>query len=109
MFLCSANTVLLNGNPLLRYDGYYLLSDWLEVPNLWQRSRAVLSQAAARVLLGAPRESALPEDRPVLLACYGLLSIVYRWVVVILILSFLYRVLRPLELELLAHLLIAAS
>ena len=103
MFLCSANTVFLNGNPLLRYDGYYLLSDWLEVPNLWQRSRAVLSNLVGRLMLGTPREAALPEERPFLLACYGVLSVVYRLFVVVVILTFLYRVLRPLELELFAH------
>ena len=103
MFLCSVNTLFLNGNPLLRYDGYYLLSDWLEIPNLWQRSREVLSDLAGRVLFGSPRESALAEERPLLLACYGTLSVAYRWVVIVLILTFLYRVLRPLELELLAH------
>ena len=34
MMVCSVGTVLLNGNPLLRYDGYYILSDVLDVPNL---------------------------------------------------------------------------
>ncbi|NLS93506.1 MAG: HlyD family efflux transporter periplasmic adaptor subunit [Planctomycetaceae bacterium] len=103
MVLCSVNTVFLNGNPLLRYDGYYLLSDWLEVPNLWQRSRAVLSNAAGRLLLASPNKPALPEDRPVLLGIYGVLSVVYRFVVIVAILGLLYRVLRPMELEILAH------
>ena len=34
MFICSVNTILFNANPLLRYDGYYVMSDWLEIPNL---------------------------------------------------------------------------
>src|SRR5262249_36467815 len=34
MFICSVNTVLFNANPLLRYDGYYVMADWLEIPNL---------------------------------------------------------------------------
>jgi putative peptide zinc metalloprotease protein len=32
--VCSVNTVVLNANPLMRFDGYYILSDWLEIPNL---------------------------------------------------------------------------
>ena len=40
--LCSVNTVLVNGNPLLRYDGYYLLSDLMEQPNLSQKSKEAL-------------------------------------------------------------------
>ena len=34
MFICSVNTVLFNANPLLRYDGYYVTADYLEIPNL---------------------------------------------------------------------------
>ena len=34
MVVCSVSTVVFNGNPLMRYDGYYVLADWLEiVPN----------------------------------------------------------------------------
>ena len=37
--ICTLGTVLLNGNPLLRYDGYFVLSDLLEIPNLAEQSR----------------------------------------------------------------------
>src|SRR5581483_2195347 len=37
MVVCSVSTVLFNGNPLMRYDGYYVLADWLEIPNLRDR------------------------------------------------------------------------
>ena len=36
--MASVSTVLFNGNPLLRFDGYYVLADWIEVPNLGTRS-----------------------------------------------------------------------
>ena len=39
MFIASVSTLLFNGNPLLRYDAYYILSDLLEIPNLAQRAR----------------------------------------------------------------------
>ena len=39
MFVASVSTVLFNANPLLRYDGYYMLSDLLEIPNLAQRGK----------------------------------------------------------------------
>jgi putative peptide zinc metalloprotease protein len=38
MFVASFSTVVFNANPLLRYDGYYILSDLLEIPNLAQRA-----------------------------------------------------------------------
>ena len=39
MVLCSVSTVVFNGNPLMRYDGYYILADWLEIPNLRDRCK----------------------------------------------------------------------
>ena len=42
VLICSVSTLLFNGNPLLRYDGYYVLSDWLGIPNLSSESRREL-------------------------------------------------------------------
>ena len=36
--ICSVNTLLVNGNPLLRYDGYYVLSDLVQIPTLYSTS-----------------------------------------------------------------------
>ena len=47
MVVCSVSTLLFNGNPLMRYDGYYVLADLLEVPNLAEQSRAVVARFAA--------------------------------------------------------------
>lgn len=69
--VCSAR-IFFNFNPLMKLDGYYLLSDLLEAPNLSRRG-AEYSMACLRWLLwGAPR----PErpDRPVLVAVYGFAS-----------------------------------
>jgi len=45
-------TVLVNLNPLMRFDGYYILSDCLQTPNLYGRARQVLVAAAKRLFLG---------------------------------------------------------
>jgi putative peptide zinc metalloprotease protein len=42
IFIASVSTILFNGNPLLRFDAYYVLSDLLEIPNFGQRSRNYL-------------------------------------------------------------------
>ncbi|NOT02313.1 MAG: hypothetical protein HOP29_17030 [Phycisphaerales bacterium] len=42
LFISGVSTFLFNANPLLRYDGYYILSDLLEIPNLALRSRQYL-------------------------------------------------------------------
>src|SRR5690606_25016290 len=44
MFVSSVSTILFNANPLLRYDGYYILSDILEIPNLRQKATSILSR-----------------------------------------------------------------
>ena len=38
MLIAGVSTVLFNANPLLRFDGYYILSDLLEIPNLATRA-----------------------------------------------------------------------
>ena len=42
MVVAGVSTVVFNGNPLLRYDGYYILADLLEIPNLAQRGHPLL-------------------------------------------------------------------
>lgn len=99
--VCSVNTLVFNGNPLLRYDGYYVLADLLEVPNLSQQSRALVNRWLARLALGLdlPPDRSLPRRRRWLVALYGVASSVYRWLVVIAILWFCYRLLKPHGLE----------
>ena len=62
MVVCSVSTVVFNGNPLLRYDGYHVMADWLEIPNL---SRALQPVPAAD---GA---GALPGNRSAARAVHG--------------------------------------
>ncbi len=74
------STLLFNGNPLVRFDGYYVLSDLLELPNLAQRSRSYLGYLVFRYLFGI-KEAATPsgsaaEKRWYLL--YGIAAFVYR-------------------------------
>ena len=48
MLVCSIGTVLLNGNPLLRYDGYFILADLIDVPNLSASATAAVERLAAQ-------------------------------------------------------------
>jgi putative peptide zinc metalloprotease protein len=107
MFVCSVSTLLFNGNPLLRYDGYYILSDLLETPNLGQQSTAVVRGALSRWLLDVEpaSERLLPERRRGLLAVYAVAAALYRLLVVFGILWFVYKVLEPYRLQVLAELL----
>ena len=52
MVVCSVSTVVFNANPLMRYDGYYVLADWLEIPNLRERSNRFLTNLTLEHCLG---------------------------------------------------------
>lgn len=84
VFLASAVTALFNINPLMRYDGYYILSDLLGVPNLRRRSEVYVKSVLARVALGLPVQPppAGPMVRAVVMA-FGLAAPVYRALVII--------------------------
>ncbi len=111
MFICSLSTLFFNSNPLLRYDGYYILADILEVPNLRQKSRNALVGLLRQVCLGLPwkRDANLPSHRRRMFAVYAVASFFYRWFILIIILWFLSEVFRPYGLQALAHVLIAVS
>ena len=104
MLLCSVNTLLFNGNPLLRYDGYYLLSDWWNAPNLAAQSRALVRGAVVSFFLGVPLDEPLdlPAGRRGRFAVYALASTLYSWCVVGGIVLVVYQFLEPRRLELLA-------
>lgn len=53
MIIGGVSTVLVNGNPLLRYDGYYILSDLIEIPNLAQRGHAWWTYLLDRYAFGS--------------------------------------------------------
>lgn len=111
LFVCSVSTLLFNGNPLLRYDGYYILSDLLDEPNLADRSSALLAGFLRQHCLGieTPGDPRVSNRRAVVLGVYGLLSAVYRWFVLGVILWFAYGLLNEAGLAPLAHLLISAT
>jgi multidrug efflux pump subunit AcrA (membrane-fusion protein) len=86
--VCGVQT-LFNLNPLLKLDGYYLLSDWLEVPNLQQRASGYLKGHVRWLLWGAARP--FNETRGRLLLAYGLFSWSYSVAFLTLILAALWR------------------
>lgn len=50
--MASLSTLLFNANPLMKFDGYYVLSDLLKIPNLYSRASEILHQTAARIAFG---------------------------------------------------------
>lgn len=91
MIVCSVSTVVFNGNPLMRYDGYYVLADWLEIPNLRDKSNKYLQRVVMEHCLGieVQPEPYMDLGRRILFVSYAIVSWVYRWVVTFVILKFL--------------------
>lgn len=52
MLVCGVSTLVFNGNPLLRFDAYYILKDAIGIPNLASRSTRYLAYLAQRYLCG---------------------------------------------------------
>src|SRR5438132_5317344 len=111
MVLCSISTVVFNANPLMRFDGYYILADWLEIPNLRDRSNRLLKNLVCEYGLGmeVQPEPYMETSRKVLFIAYAILSYVYRWVVTFSILYFLSNWLKPYKLGSLSALLALAA
>jgi putative peptide zinc metalloprotease protein len=111
MFICSVNTIMFNANPLLRYDGYYVMADWLEIPNLRIKSTQFFAYLVQEKVLGLeiPVQSYLPKARRWLFVIYAIASYIYRWFVTFAILWFLSQFLKKWKLEAVSYLLGVAA
>lgn len=80
MLTASISTVLFNANPLMRFDGYYILSDLLEAPNLMQRAQNLIKYHFQRHMYrikNAKPPTVQPGEKPWLIS-YGWAAMVYR-------------------------------
>jgi len=83
MFVGSVSTLLFNANPLLRFDGYYMLSDLLEIPNLSQRANQHLRHICERWLFGLKKSESPATSRgeAVWFVFFGIASGIYRVII----------------------------
>jgi len=80
MFTASISTVIFNANPLMRFDGYFILADLLEVPNLMQRSMKMLQYLWKTHVFRLKNEIPPTSSRSeaAILVTYGLAATAYR-------------------------------
>jgi putative peptide zinc metalloprotease protein len=81
MVVAGVSTLVVNGNPLLRYDAYYILCDLLEMPNMAQRGQKLLQYLWNKHVFGLPDQEVPNES-----------ASERRWLVVYTIVSWFYRV-----------------
>ena len=79
MLTATVMTLVFNANPLMRFDGYYLLADWLELPNLATHGSQWLRHSVRRLLFGGPPiRPVWPRKRTPWIATYGILALLWR-------------------------------
>ena len=100
-FVTTVTTVIFNANPLMRLDGYYMLSDFLEIPNMRSKADQLTRDWLAHLCLGIePRHDPfMPQTNQHWFIFYAIASKLYSWVVLVSILLFLYSVLKPYGLQ----------
>lgn len=79
MLTGSLTTILFNANFLMRFDGYYILSDVLEIPNLSQSGQQYLRYLGKRYLLGmSVKQPRWQIGAGVIIRCYGVAAMIWR-------------------------------
>lgn len=91
MVVAGVSTLVFNGNPLLRYDAYYILSDLIEMPNLANRSMRYWGYLIERYAFGVvdARSAETRVMEQAWLLVYGVLSSLYRVFITIAIALFI--------------------
>lgn len=106
--VCSVATLLFNGNPLLRYDGYFILSDLVRITNLGEQADAALRRRLGRFFFGptpADEEARSISRRRAWLPWYAAASLAYRLFITVGVLWLVRALLAPQGLTFLADLL----
>ena len=107
---CSLSTILFNANPLLRFDGYYILMDLIEVPNLRQRANNFVKRFLVRNILGGRSGQEAEEHRfRFVFPLYAVSAYVYRWFILFAILFMVYGMFDRLRLVWLGRLVVTFS
>lgn len=91
MLISGVSTLLFNGNPLLRFDGYYVLADAVEIPNLGARSNTYLGYLVQRYVLGikTAESPAHSSGERAWMVVYGIASFIYRIFISFIIITFI--------------------
>jgi putative peptide zinc metalloprotease protein len=107
--VCSVGTLLFNANPLLRFDGYYVLADLVGIPNLQTRANRVVGNFFGRLAFGV---EPIPDPHRAVshrsaghwaLGGYAVAAYAYRWIVAFGVASFVVRTFEPYRLAVIGY------
>ncbi|MDG2383645.1 MAG: hypothetical protein P8N76_18375 [Pirellulaceae bacterium] len=78
--MASVSTLLCNANFLMRFDGYYIVADLLEIQNLYSKGQQYLRYFGRRYLLGVDIENPLARSsHAILIRAYAFAALLWRW------------------------------
>ena len=80
VLIAGISSLLFNANPLMRFDGYYILSDLVDIPNLYQRGLQSMKDRLAQLLLNIHPGSTEGAHQS-FIALYGVLIFCWRFLV----------------------------
>lgn len=91
MLIGGVSTLLFNGNPLLRFDGYYVLADWIEIPNLSGRANQYLGYLVQKYLYGSRDATSVTSVRAERwwFVIYGVAAFIYRMFIMFAIIAYI--------------------
>ncbi len=81
------STLVVNASPFMRFDGYFMLCDWMNLPNLHERASALARAGLRRMLFGSagaleqPPDEGLPPATRRFMVAFALLTWVVRFTV----------------------------
>ncbi|MBL8891922.1 MAG: efflux RND transporter periplasmic adaptor subunit [Planctomycetaceae bacterium] len=77
----GVSTLIFNANPLMRFDGYYILADLIGIPNLASRGKQWFWGTIKRWCLGIPSTPImLPTSKRLMIAIYGIAALAWRMI-----------------------------
>jgi putative peptide zinc metalloprotease protein len=91
LLIGTVSTLLFNANPLLRFDGYYVLQDLIEIPNLYSRASRYYLYLIQRYLFGikSAHTPVTANGEAIWFSVYGLAALLYRLLILSVIVLFL--------------------
>ena len=97
MVVCSVSTVIFNANPLMKFDGYYVLADLLEIPNLRERASKQVTGFMTSLVTGQPATglTEMSRVRSLVFGLYAVASYLYVWFIMIRIFGGIGKKLEP--------------
>ena len=91
MLIGGISTLLFNGNPLLKFDGYYVFADAIEIPGLLARSNKYIAYLVQKYVFDANQVSSpeTAEGERYWFVIYGIAAFVYRMIIMVAIVLFI--------------------